>query len=145
MFLFDLRLSSQLWPDIPCIVDITATRDGGFIAVGKYADRTDVLEGNVEFNGLLMKVDGTGELEWVRNYRNTHEDTGEYIPSSLSAAIELPNGDIVATGTVSQETSDLWVIKVDNRGCLGEGDCGELTTSVEEKAPADQAPGQCLA
>jgi|GEM_PF-3243375 len=133
VYLFDINFGASVFhPDNVKVSDIIRLVDGGFLAVGRYVDFTDIQDGiGREDNGLLMKVEDNGELGWIRSYRNTHEDTGEYAESYLSAAIELPNGDIVATGSVRQETSDLWVLKVDSNGCLDEDNCGELTTSVD--------------
>lgn len=133
VFLYDVILWSQIWPDINTQYNITKTADGGFIICGQYADRTKLTETSIEFNGMLLKVDNTGELAWIRQYRHEHNGTGEPTRSFLFDVKELPNGDIIATGNVENITKDLWVIKTNSEGCLGEDDCGETTVGIEEE------------
>jgi len=132
-FLHDILLRDEIWPDTKVLYNMSKTSDGGFILCGQYFDRTDLTETTIEFNGMLAKVDSQGELVWIRQYRHDHNGTGAPTRSFLFDVKELLNGDIVATGSVENTPSDLWVIKTNSEGCLGDDDCGENTVGIEEE------------
>lgn len=131
-FSHDVLIWEEFFPDYIDCYSLTATQDGGFIIAGQYFDRP-VIDGVSWKNGMLFKITEEGELDWIRQYRNQHNITGDAIRSFLFDVKELPNGDIVATGVVHNNTSDLWVIKTNSEGCLGDDDCGETTVSIEEE------------
>ncbi len=131
-FLQDIIIWDQIFPDVSTHYNLTSTNDGGFVISGQYIDRT-MSDDESQLNGMLLKVDKEGELEWVRQYKHYHNGTGEPTRSFLFDVKELPNGDIIATGNVENITNDLWVIKTNSEGCLGDGDCGETTVSIEEE------------
>lgn len=133
IFLYDVIIGAQFWPDFADHYNLTETSDGGFIISGIYVDRTPFEQSFFEQNGMLLKVDNVGELEWVRQYRHDHNGTGETTRSFLFDVKEMPNGDIVATGVVENTTNDLWIIKTNSEGCFGDDDCGETTVSIEEE------------
>ena len=80
----------------------------------------------------MFRISQDGELKWFRQY--THDavvDGLHYSTGWLNEALELPNGNIVATGVMEDTTYletgelvrdfDVWVLQVDSNGCLEPG------------------------
>jgi hypothetical protein len=129
----DIILWEEIFPDIQKLYNMSRTTDGGFLLSGNYLDRTHDEPSSTTFNGMIGKVSADGVLEWIRQYKHRDNITGEPVRSFLFDVKELPNGDIIATGNVENITSDLWVIKTNSEGCLGEDDCGETTVSITDE------------
>lgn len=133
-FLFDTELENSFWPNVADAYDIQPLVDGGFLVVGRYRYKVDpITEEGIERNGLLLKIDTEGEIVWLHHYRQFHPETGDYRESLLAEAREMENGDIVALGSVTGGTAtDLWLLRVNQDGCLADGACDELVTSVDD-------------
>ena len=119
------------------ILEITTCANDDFLISGEYDDG----ESN-EF-GFILRFNNLGELLWERRYK-AYDDFGGLRDCSLSALREMPDGSIVAIGSMQQVSEfgaeeDFWILKVDENGCYREGEeCDDLTvsqwiTSTEDK------------
>lgn len=87
--------------------DIAPTLDGGYV----------VLVESIDFFGnrsrvLLVKLDSTGRMEWIRRYGPAdREDSG-------AAVVALTSGGyaIAATANVASDDSAVWLILTDDQG-----------------------------
>ena len=75
-----------------------ATADGGFVLVGLQQD-----DKSKKDRAWLLKIDGKGDTLWQQHLNKTG-------PTALNDIIELPNGELLATGYATQEGKrKLWV------------------------------------
>jgi hypothetical protein len=103
---FDKNLSS--------IIDegeaITSTNDGGFLLVGTIT--TNSTKGNGGKDLLLIKVNATGDLVWIK----TMGGVGDEQPVAVT---ELANGDILVCGTNNLlNYSSIFLMRIDKNGEL---------------------------
>lgn len=84
---------------------IKKTGDGGFILSGK------IFSKEFDSDGLLMKIDSSGELKWFKTYGGEGMD-------GFSYAEETKDGGFIACGTTffSPITSKIYVVKTDSKG-----------------------------
>ncbi|MCA8934170.1 MAG: hypothetical protein KDA49_16960 [Rhodospirillaceae bacterium] len=85
------------------IEDVAVARDGSLLAAGELAG-----------DGVVLRF-ADGEVAWESRYGTA---TGR---DSITSVAELANGDIVATGWITNardgdRNTDAWVIRVDNHG-----------------------------
>jgi flagellar motor protein MotB len=96
---------------------LTPTYDGGYVLAGLTKSRTG--EGDIQFNqgyydGFLVKINGEGELRWMRTIGNSGKDV-------LNEVVELPNGGFATIGYSIQGASgvplpghhgvgDIWMV-----------------------------------
>jgi len=87
--------------------DIINTQDNGYLIVGTTASNTSGSD-----DGLIMKVDDSGNLVWSKKYGSTGFD-------GLFGAYALSNGGYIISGFSILEGSnyaDFWLVKVDDNG-----------------------------
>ncbi|WP_367388427.1 T9SS type A sorting domain-containing protein [Lewinella sp. LCG006] len=112
-------------------IDVVATPDGGWVAVGTYWELVDPVEYTGYRAGMIAKVNAQGDSLWSRLDTLFTPAYGS-IPS-LANAVVLPSGSIIACGKVDRYEPDPvkslgWLIKVDRDGCL-EPNCRPTSTS----------------
>lgn len=86
---------------------IQQTADGGYIVAGYTA--TSLGE---NFDVLVLKLDGNGDLSWHKIYG----DSGSDIPRSIQQTLD--GGYILAaySDSFGDNTTDLWILKLDQNG-----------------------------
>jgi len=108
---------------------VQETSDGGYIIAGSAASNDgDLSEGNGGFDGILIKTDELGNIEWQRSFGGSGEDI-------LRKVSETADGGYVAVGSTTveaingvnvEENFQAWILKVDQFGttlwesCLGD-------------------------
>lgn len=112
-------------------IDVVATPDGGWVAVGTYWELVDPVEYTGYRTGMIAKVNAQGDSLWSR-IDTLFTPAHRSIPS-LANAVVLPSGSIIACGKVDRYEPDPvkslgWIIKVDRDGCL-EPNCRPTSTS----------------
>lgn len=130
--------------------DYIEARNGDIVACGSAYDNTDtelatgVPDKNSTWNGFIVRISPQGEIKWLRLYKNDndllpHDEFGRFRPSLLKDIKELPDGRFVAAGNVYVNTKQifaineleteayhLWLLVVDEHGCLEDYDCEEI-------------------
>lgn len=132
------------------IWDYIEAQNGDIIACGMAYDNTDselgtgISDKNSTWNGFIVRISPEGNIVWLHLYKTPNnllpnEEYGRFRPSNLNKIIELPDGRLVAAGIVfingSQSTAldefdteafHLWILTVDENGCLAAYDCNEI-------------------
>jgi hypothetical protein len=122
------------------------TTDGGYILSGETASLDGDVTGNHGNPGTkdvwVVKTDGTGNIQWQKNFGTTGNDVGNFIsPTSdggyiLAAAGDRIDGDLLCS---LHGGYDNWIIKLDGMGnvqwqkCLG-GVGSESPNCIRENA-----------
>lgn len=86
---------------------ITETEDNGFLLVGSSNSG-----GAGGFDAILMKLDASGNLQWIKYYGGANDDSGD-------ALTKTADGGYIFVGHTysnSAAASDLWMVKVDSDG-----------------------------
>jgi hypothetical protein len=101
-----------------------ALSDGNFLSIGQWWDSRDE---NLVYrhSPYIMKIDAeTGQTIWRHVFfaQNPYRET-EAASGSINDAVELPNGDIALTGSITEDKSRMLFAVVDSNGCI-EPDCG---------------------
>lgn len=78
--------------------------------------------------GQIRKFSNDGVLIWSRKYQHKGRET-EY--HSIRDIIELDNGDLVTLGI--SNFSKIWMMRINENGCFGENDCGEINIYTNTK------------
>lgn len=102
---------------------IVQTREGDYILVGRNGIKPE------EKTGLVLKLDGNGDVVWQKNFGNTRQE------ELYSIQLTLDNKYIVAgyINPLGCDDYDIWILKLDNDGSIiWEKTIGE--TSVSEYA-----------
>ena len=125
------------------IFNLTATKDGGVVGVG----RGKILETDFGFiypSAWMFKLDSQGNLLWNRYFtRELVVDDIAYSECQFRDVVELPDGQLVAVGTIQDTTlvngeyfadNDVWVVKTDSEGCIETACTGtdQVISSVNE-------------
>jgi len=113
------------------IYDLQAGRGDYFFGFGQWVDPdTD------EQYGWIFKMNSTGEILWNRHYQHGefYAQDNDHIFKDL---IELDNGDLLILGDITPpgKESEIWLVKLDENGCLGDDDCGDEIILAEENLP----------
>ncbi|MCM3701388.1 hypothetical protein [Paenibacillus macerans] len=89
---------------------IIQTQDGGYLVSGAITDRTE----RPITLPYLAKLDGQGQIEWTRYYKDLYIGTHLYAGS----AVETPDGGFAVTGysVNSYWEAPAYLLKVDNEG-----------------------------
>ena len=99
--------------------DMVQTGDGWFVVAG-----TSGMSGCVQKDVRVFKIDGDGELKWVR----THGDGGEDVATSV---VETPEAGLVVAGytdSFGMGQYDVWVMQLDP---FGRGDEQPVSHRIE--------------
>ncbi len=123
--LFDLNPGAYLYN----IRRIIKTKNGDIVGVGTISSVVDELGES----GFIFRVDPDGNLIWKRAIR-INKGMDLILPpefpfqSNLEDIVELPNGDLVATGFVNKYVGydqpdgpynyDIWIVRTNEDGCL---------------------------
>ncbi|MFT6336832.1 MAG: hypothetical protein ACI86M_003633 [Saprospiraceae bacterium] len=92
-----------------------------FFAYGFEHINTDNNIESARTYGFIMKFANDGEIMWRRRYK--HSNYSNAAPT-IRHLIEHDNGDLSALGDeVNSEGSFMWMLRVNEHGCLGEDDC----------------------
>lgn len=132
------------------IWDYIEAQNGDIIACGMAYDNTDtelgtgISDKNSTWNGFIVRISPEGNIVWLHLYKTPNdllpnEEYGRFRPSRLNKIIELPDGRLVAAGIVfingsqssaldefETEAFHLWILVVDENGCLEGYDCNEI-------------------
>lgn len=102
-------------------LDIQLTADGGYVLTGGSASSdNDLIENFGKIDLWVIKIDGSGDLEWSKNYGGSGIDIG-------TGVTVLPDGYMIAgcTGSAGEPNisagyggNEYWVIKLDLDGDL---------------------------
>lgn len=100
--------------------DVTATSDGGFIALG-YSQSID---GDITDNAnqvnmyWLVKTDSEGNIQWSKTYGGTDDDRGEEVIQTSDGGYAMVGYSRSSDGDVSNNEGfqDHWVVKLDAQG-----------------------------
>jgi hypothetical protein len=84
--------------------DITATSDNHFLAVGEVYSSSSGFT-----NGLVIKIDDTGDTIWSKMMGAVHNDR-------FNAVAETNDGHYILTGMSESLSADLWVVKLTPSG-----------------------------
>ncbi len=115
------------------ILSLSILDNGDILAVGK-GSLYEYPDGRLNIDVAMMwRISPEGETIWYREYfHDLVYDDLHYGIGWLNNAVELPNGNIAATGIMGDTTIlddgtvvrdlDVWVIQVDSNGCY-EPDC----------------------
>lgn len=100
---------------------IQPTAEGGYIVAGRTASTNgDVSIAIGSRDAWIVKLNGTGDIEWEKSYGGTNNEIANFIRQTtdggyIVAATTLSNnGDI----TESKGQSDYWIFKLDSLGVL---------------------------
>jgi len=115
--------------DVRPIVKGTKTANGECVFVfGEWEDEDG------ENFGWLLKMTNEGEILWSKRYKHP-KYTNTSHRFEIAEIQEYENGDIVAVGTakIIGEKNEIWIIRLNEHGCFGEPDCGEIvmTSTLE--------------
>ena len=122
------------------VYNVRKTESNDIIACGT---REDVLATDTR-SGLVCKISSEGELLWKRTYADTLGPF-DLVGGELLDIVELEDGSLVATGFKNtrytdadgdtQRDRDLWILHMDENGCLDDR-CGVDLTSSKELEPS---------
>jgi len=127
---------------IKMIHNIKVLEDGSIIGCG-LSNNNPALGGDAAM-GWLFKLSATGEKLWERNYYyapNAYPISNETL--YLNDLIQASDGSIVAVGVYQYVyyfplVNRLWLLKLDENGCLTPGCTEELTiVGIEDSFPDD--------
>ena len=132
------------------VYDYIEASNGDIVACGMVYDNTDteqatgVPDKNSTWNGFIVRLSADGYIKWLRLYKNNndllpHDEYGRFRPSSLKKIKELDDGRFIAAGDVfvnntqiaainelETEAFHLWLLVVDENGCLEGQPCEEI-------------------
>lgn len=100
---------------------IIQTEDGGYAVAGRNTSNGgDVTGNNGGFDAWIVKLDGTGTLEWQRSMGGTGTDfffSVKQTPDDgyiLAGRTSSMDGDV----TLNNGNDDCWIVRLDNQGIL---------------------------
>jgi hypothetical protein len=107
--------------------DVTQTSDGGYILTGQtYSNDGDVSGYNLEGDFWVLKLSGTGAVEWQKCLGGTDYDRGNSVQPTTDGGYIVTGVTFSDDGDVSgNHGADYWVVKLNNTGdiswqkCLG--------------------------
>lgn len=102
-------------------IDITATVDGGYAAVGfSESNNGDLTLNNGLYDVWVVKLDPNLEVEWQRSLGGQNDDIGEAIlenaEGDLVFAARTKSNDGDVSGNHANNTYDFWTVKLDDMG-----------------------------
>lgn len=132
------------------INDYIEANNGDIVACGMVYDNTDtelstgIPDKNSTWNGFVIRITVDGDIKWLHLYKNPNDllpndEYGRFRPSTLVEIKELPDGRFIVAGAVffngrqysalnefETEAFHLWLLMVDENGCLEKHDCEEI-------------------
>jgi hypothetical protein len=105
--------------DIP--YEIECTSDGGYIIAGlAYAVGGDVTEHFGLYDGWIVKISSTGELQWQKSFGGSQHDLFKGIKRTYDGGYIVSGQSRSSDGHLSTNygESDLWVLKLDQNGTM---------------------------
>lgn len=130
--------------------DYMEASNGDIVACGMVYDNTDtelatgVPDKNSTWNGFIIRLSPEGDILWLHLYKKPndllpHDEYGRFRGALLKDIKELPDGRLIAAGNVfvntpqyyginefETEAYHLWLLIVDENGCLDGYDCEEI-------------------
>ncbi len=91
-----------------------------FFIVGISWDWKKHSDGERGLFGWLMKMDYDGNIIWEREFQ---EELYPLASHNILSLIERPNGDLVMVGNIVKGQQLIWVMKLDQNGCLDPENC----------------------
>ncbi len=129
-FLFYKYLLSPITEEVGSVNLINGQGDY-FFAIGN----TRNVETQEE-HGFILKMNHQGDTIWTKKYQHPgYTEAGNW--NKFRDMIELENGDLMLIGTAAKlvvgEDIPVWVMRVNEHGCLGGTECGDIViTSTNE-------------
>ncbi len=140
------------------INDIIEAQNGDIVACGTVFDNSDtetegIADKHAAWNGFIIRVTSEGEIVWLRIFKNENDLNskdigGRFRPSHLNKIIEMPDGRLMAAGMVTfntlqikdidqheTEAFHIWLLMVDENGCLEDYPCEEIIRLESPKSP----------
>jgi len=109
---------------------IVSGHNGGYVITG-----TTYSFGGSDPDALALKVDNSGNIEWVRIYGGSENDSGKDIAPTNDGGYVITG----RTASFGQGNNDIYVIKIDSVGNSG---CNETSVSftVQNYSPSVSSP-----
>jgi len=99
---------------------IQQTLDGGYIVAGRSSSNDgDVSGNNGGWDYWILKLDGTGNVQWEQNYGGSLDDGAFSIQQTLDGGYIVAGGSESNDGDVSEnngDAADYWILKLDGTG-----------------------------
>ncbi len=100
---------------------IQLTTDGGYIVVGSSKSNNGDVSGNKgDADAWVVKLNGTGGIQWQKSLGGSNEEIGRSIQSTadggyiITGSAKSINGDVIG----NQGGQDTWVVKLDVNGLV---------------------------
>ena len=101
---------------------IQQTTDGGYIiAGGSMSDDGNVSSNNGLEDYWVVKIDGSGNIEWEETYGGIAFDTPDSVKQTDDGGYIVAGNSLSADGDVggNQGTVDMWIVKIEGSGTMG--------------------------
>jgi|GEM_PF-889737 len=98
---------------------IRQTLDGGYIVAGfSLSNNGDVSGNNGIYDYWILKLDGTGNVQWEQNYGGSGDDRAFSIQQTLDGGYIVAGYSLSNDGDVSGNNgnNDYWILKLDGTG-----------------------------
>jgi hypothetical protein len=69
--------------------------------------------------GYIAKLDTSGNFIWERRYSRKRILTGNIATTELHDFLETDDGGLILLGKTFEADQDLWLVKLDSNGCMG--------------------------
>ncbi len=99
--------------------DVQQTKDGGYIVVGRSRSTDgDVTVNHGYLDYWIVKLDGSGTLEWQKSYGGSSEDDAYAVMQTLDGGYIVGGESSSLDGNVTGNhgESDCWILKLDPEG-----------------------------
>ncbi len=119
----------------PSIGKFEELQNGNIIACGTWL--ADIYEPNGETHGYVAQLSSEGELIWERIFKHHN------VFSRLDDVRSTSDGGFISIGyswNPNRQKQDMWLLKLDENGCLSEEFCDSLTTDIEVLDPSELSP-----
>ncbi|MCB0519504.1 MAG: gliding motility-associated C-terminal domain-containing protein [Lewinellaceae bacterium] len=100
---------------------IRNTSDGGFIVAGYSQSKDgDLTNNNGDFDYLMVKLNGSGNIEWQRSFGGSLADFGYDVRETSDGGFVMAGSTFSNNGDVGSNKGlyDYWLVKVDAGGSL---------------------------
>lgn len=114
--------------------ELYITKDNHVLGCGSYTKSFSFGETNGDLPYIFC-LDSDGQLLWERYYVSFDFPSNNFKKKAIIDIHELPDGSILAVGEAQDEIVNSWIIRLDENGCLIEGQCEDQEhwlTSAED-------------
>lgn len=119
------------------VVDMINGQGDYFFAIGNTIDVV-----TQEEHGFILKMNYQGDTIWTKKYQHPEfMDENDLNINSFRGMIELGNGDLITIGTAARIAVDeyhpVWVMRINDQGCFGDAECGDIVTTATNELEED--------